>query len=125
MIKNPPANTGDTRDVGLIPGLGRSPGVGNDNPLKYSFLENSMDTGAWGARVHGVTRSQTQLSTHTHIRHLLLQLEGKKSEIFSRCRGSPGLVGMLQLWAGSWSKAASTGLGRAELEILPMPAMLG
>ena len=48
-------------DLGLIPGSGRFPGEGNDNPLQYSCLENSMDRGAWGATVHGVTKSQTQL----------------------------------------------------------------
>ena len=47
MVKNPPANAGDTTVVGLNPGLGRSPGGGNDNPLQYSCLENSMDRGAW------------------------------------------------------------------------------
>ena len=46
-------------DPGLIPGLGRFPGEGNGNPLQYSFLENSMDRGAWRATVHGVTKSQT------------------------------------------------------------------
>ena len=45
VVKNPPANAEDIRDVGLIPGLGRSPGRGNDNPLQYSCLEN-MDRGA-------------------------------------------------------------------------------
>ena len=48
--------------MGLIPGLGRSPGVGNDIVLQCSCLENSMDRGAWRASVHGVTESQTQLS---------------------------------------------------------------
>ena len=43
--KEPPANAGDTREVGLIPGLGRSPGVGNGNPFQYSCLESSMDRG--------------------------------------------------------------------------------
>ena len=43
LVKNLPANTGDARDVGLIPGLGRFPGIGNGNPLQYSCLENSMD----------------------------------------------------------------------------------
>ena len=62
MVKNPPANEGDTRDAGLIPGLGRYPGVGNGNPLHYSCLENSMDRGAWQVTVHGVTKSWTQLS---------------------------------------------------------------
>ena len=46
-VKNLPANAGDERDVGLIPGLGRSPGEGNGNPFQYSCLENSMDRGAW------------------------------------------------------------------------------
>ena len=49
-------------DLGLIPGLGRSPGEGNGNPLQYSGLENPMDRDAWKATVHGVTKSQTQLS---------------------------------------------------------------
>ena len=61
MVKNPLANAGDIRDVGLIPGLGRSPGGGNRNPLQYSWQENPMDRGAWWATVHGVTKSQTQL----------------------------------------------------------------
>ena len=47
MVKNPPANAGDIKDVGSIPGSGRSPGEGNDNPLQYSCLENSMDEGAF------------------------------------------------------------------------------
>ena len=51
---------------GLIPG--RSPGVGNDNPLQYSCLLNSMDRGAWQATVQGVTKTQTQLSMHTRIK---------------------------------------------------------
>ena len=51
-------------DPGSVPGLGRSLGEGNGNPLQYSCLENSMDSGAWRATVHGITKSQTQLSTH-------------------------------------------------------------
>ena len=53
MIKNPSANTGDLRDTSSIPELGRSPGIGNDNPLQYSSLENSMDRGARQTTVHG------------------------------------------------------------------------
>ena len=64
-VKNPPANTGDARDVGLIPGSGRSPGECNDNPLQYSYQENSMDRGTWGATFHGVTKSCTWLSNWT------------------------------------------------------------
>ena len=59
MVKNPPANAGDPRD--LIPGLGRSPGGGHGNPLQYSCLENPMDRGSRRATVHGVAKSQTQL----------------------------------------------------------------
>ena len=57
MVKNPPANAGDIRDAGLIPGSGRSPGGGHDKPLQYSCLENPMDRGAWRAAVHRVTQS--------------------------------------------------------------------
>ena len=49
VVKTPPANAGGARDVGLIPGLGRSPGVGNDNPVQCSCLENPMDRGTWQA----------------------------------------------------------------------------
>ena len=60
MVKKKSAcNAGDP---GLIPGSGRSNGEGNDYPLQYSCLENSMDRGAWRATVHGITKSQTQLS---------------------------------------------------------------
>ena len=58
MIKNPPANAGDIRDVGSIFGLGRSPGRGHDNSLQYSCLENSMDRGAWWAIVHSITKKK-------------------------------------------------------------------
>ena len=59
MVKNPSANAGDVRDMGSIPGSGRSPGGGNGNPLQYSCLENPMNRGAWWATVHGITKSQT------------------------------------------------------------------
>ena len=59
VVKNLPANAGDIRDVGSIPGSGRSPGEGNGYPLQYSCLENPMDRGAWQATVHEVAKSQT------------------------------------------------------------------
>ena len=68
MSKESVCNAGDSRDVGLIPGLERSPGVARGNPLQYSCLENSVDRGAWRAAVHGVAKSQTGLkglSTHS------------------------------------------------------------
>ena len=64
-VKNPPANAGDAKDVGSLPGPGRSPGGGNGNPLQYSCLENPLDGGAWWAAVHGVAQSHTGLSTHS------------------------------------------------------------
>ena len=69
VVKNPPANVGDIRALGSIPGLGRFPGEGNGNPLQYSCLENPMDRRAWRAAVHRVAKSWTRLkwlSTHTH-----------------------------------------------------------
>ena len=59
VVKNLPANAGDIRDAGSIPGSERRPGEGNGNPLQYSCLENPMDRGAWQATVHEVAKSQT------------------------------------------------------------------
>ena len=56
MVKNPTANAGDSGDLGLIPGLGRSPGGGNGNTLQYSCWAKAMDRGAWQATVHGVAK---------------------------------------------------------------------
>ena len=58
VVENPLANAGDIRDVVLVPGLGRSSGGGNGNPLQYSWLGNHMDRGAWQASVYRVTKSQ-------------------------------------------------------------------
>ena len=70
VVKNPLANAGDAWDVDSIPGLGRSPGMGNSNLLQYSCLKNSMDRGAWQATALGISKSRTWLSvrasTHTH-----------------------------------------------------------
>ena len=96
VVKNPPANAGNTRDMVLIPRLGRSPGEGNGNPLQYSCLKNSMDRGAWQATVHRLTQSRTRLSactrvhaharTHTHTHTLfidedtVIEREGLKND---------------------------------------------
>ena len=61
MIKNPPANAGEARDMGLIPGLGMCPEGGNGNPFQYSCLENPMDREDYRATVHGVAKSWTPL----------------------------------------------------------------
>ena len=71
-VKNPPANAWD---MGSTSGLGKSPKGGHGNPLQYSRLENTLDRGAWQARVRRVVRSQTQLkwlNTRAHIVDLLL-----------------------------------------------------
>ena len=73
MVKNLPASAGDTRDMSMIPGSGRSPGVGNSNPLQYSCLENSMDRGPWWA-----TESDTTEHACMYIR-LAHQLPGKSA----------------------------------------------
>ena len=65
LVKNLPDSVGDARDVGSIPGLGRSPGEGNGYPVQYSCLKNSMDRVAWWATVHGAAKSQTRLSNFT------------------------------------------------------------
>ena len=62
VVKNPPANAGDARDAGSIPGLGRFPGVGNGNLLQYSCPENAMDRGARQVTVHGATKCWARLS---------------------------------------------------------------
>ena len=70
VVKNLSANAGDIGDPGSIPGSGGSPGGGHGNPLQYSCLENPMDRGAWGATIHRISKSQTQLkrlSTHAPI----------------------------------------------------------
>ena len=61
VVKDPPANEGDTRDAGSIPGMERSPGGGLGNPLQYSCLENHVNRGVWRATVQRVTKSQTRL----------------------------------------------------------------
>ena len=68
MVKNLIANAGDVKRCGFVPWVGKIPGEGNGNPLQRSCLENPMDSGAWQATVHRVTKSQTQLtglSMHT------------------------------------------------------------
>ena len=59
VVKNPPANAGDIRELGSIPGLGRFLGGGHGNPIQYSCLENPTDRGAWWAIVHGIAKRQT------------------------------------------------------------------
>ena len=92
-VKNLPASAGDRRDVGLIPGRGRSPGGGNGNPLQYPSLENPMDRGAWRAIVHGVAKSRIrlkQLSTQAQVSWGLLWAALPRSKC--RCQGDPSVL---------------------------------
>ena len=73
VVKSLPANAVDVRDMGLIPGSGRSPGGEHGNPFQHSCLENPMDKGAWQVTVYGVAKSQTrlkQLNTHMFMHHI-------------------------------------------------------
>ena len=67
MVKNLPANAGDKRDLGLIPGLGKSPGEGSGNPLQYSCVENPMHSGTWWATVHEVAKRVVKLQNPEEI----------------------------------------------------------
>ena len=85
-VKNLPANARDTRDASLTPGLGRSPGEGNGNPLQYACLENPMDIEAWGAVVHGVAKSQTRLSMHDKLLFNFLLFSGVSYQFSSKMK---------------------------------------
>ena len=81
-VKNPPANAGDIRDTGSIPGLERFPGEGNGSPLQYSCLENYTDRGAWRATVPKATKSRTRLSdSHTRVGCYLCR---RKNDVYAR-----------------------------------------
>ena len=68
MVNNSPANAGDIKDLGSIPGSGRSPGEGHGYPVQYSCLENAMDRGVWRVTVHGVAEpDMTEANEHTHM----------------------------------------------------------
>ena len=80
VLKNPPANAGDVKRCGFDPWVRRSPGIGNDNPLQYSSLENSMDRGARQTTVHGVTESDmTEVTCHMHTLMSIIAGEYGKS----------------------------------------------
>ena len=89
VVKNLPANAGDLRDSGSIPGLGRSLGEGHGNPLQYSCLENPMDRGVWRTTAHGVAKSRTRLKLLSSSSSSSLREEASRSlvkEVGFRCR---------------------------------------
>ena len=76
MVKNLPANAGDVRDAGSIPGSGRSPGGRHGNLLQYSCLENPMDGGSWWPMAHRVTESDTtEVTYHAHVTSFVLLVQ--------------------------------------------------
>ena len=83
VVKNLPANAGDSRDAGLIPESGRSPGGGNGNALQYSCLENTMDRGVWWATVHGVAKTRTELSTAQSVQEIVKDREAWHAAVLS------------------------------------------
>ena len=104
-VKNLPANAGDTRDAGSIPGSGKSPGVGNGNPFQYSCLENTMDRGAWWATVHGVEKMGYDWATehHHHLKYRYapsgLCLKVFKIIFYKVCHS----LLVEKFWPSSWS----------------------
>ena len=89
VVKNPPANAGDVRNMGLIPEQGSSPGRGYDNPIQHSCLENPMDRGALPARVRRVAKSWTQLkqlSIHIYKPHLVSSIYQLYEQYIINCR---------------------------------------
>ena len=106
VVKNPPADAGDARDMGLIPGLARSPGEGNGNPLQCSCLEDPMDGGAWWAAVYGVAQSWTRLkrfsSSSIHRKHLAVRQQG---ELSCQLVGKP----ISGLWSGHFKRKYQNG----------------
>ena len=104
-VKNLPTNAGDIRDPGLIPGLGRSPGGGHGNPLQYSCLENPMDSGAWQATVHGVSKSWTRLSDFIFFLSIVPFGEGNGNPLLCSCLENP--VDRRAWWATVYGVAKS------------------
>ena len=117
MVKNLPANAGDTGDAGSILELGRSSGEGNDNPLQYSCLEIPMDRGGWQAVVQGVAKSWTELSMHTHSHTFQLQ---RGSRIAGRLEKEMATHSSTLAWRIPWleepSRLQSMGSQRVRLD---------
>ena len=98
--KESACNAGDIRDPGSIPGLGRSPGEGNGNPLQYSCLKNPMDRGAWQAAVQRVLKSRTQLSDYAQnssTQGKKRTWNRKKRALGRECEGMSTFIGR-RLW---------------------------
>ena len=109
----------DAGDLGSIPGLGRSPGEGNGNPLQYSCLENPMDGGAWWATVHGVSKSQ-DTTERLHFQTHLLPI----SSVHCEHSPSDSRGRLQQSWSGASLLGAQEETGRWNRELLEWQGML-
>ena len=98
VVKNPPANVGDARNMVSVPGWKRSPGGGAGNPLQYSYLEDSMDRGAWRTIVYGAAKSKTWLSIHAMPIYNSLHLLIPNSQPFLHLLPWQAQVCSLCLW---------------------------
>ena len=120
VVKNSPANAADSGDVSVILGLGRSPEGGNGNPLQDSNLENPMHNGTWQAKVHGIAKSQTWLSTHARSLSNL--------QVLTLCSFCPAACDarflMEDFTTQSQTSAKPFGLGRPELDWAALQSLL-
>ena len=88
MVKNSHANSGD-----LIPGSGRSPGVGDGNPLLYPCLENPMERGGWWVAVHRVANSHDRTRTHSTVKEICQGKISKSQPVLSEIQRQENLLG--------------------------------
>ena len=120
-VKNLPANVGDTADMGLIPGLGKSLRWGNGNSLQYSCLDNPMDRGAWWATVCGVTKSWTWLSDWTWAQGMefFLPLAGMFTRNWDRTKlaNTGPMVESLSQWFWKWGMPILRGSAEKSLGV--------
>ena len=123
VVKNPPASAGNSRDVASVPGLGRSPGGGNGNPLQYSCLGNPTDREVWRATVHGVAKSWTQLIMPSSVLLLLVVSHIR----IRQCLGGTWMWGMAlpsgvpHLTGPGSAESSRATLRRARLSCQQMP----
>ena len=116
VVKNPPGDATDSRDPGLIPGSGSSPGARNGNPLCYSSPENPMDRAACWATVHGASESQTRLNTHTH--HFVTCLFSLVRKWRGSRRNRSAGTGICS-WSGSRSTCLGSGISLSAQTCFP------
>ena len=96
VVKKLRANAGDIKDMGSIPGSGRSPAIGNGNPLQNSCLDNPVDSGAWPVTVYEVAKGQMRLSTHTtKISYPSYHVKATRVYLIYHC--------WCWLWSAGWS----------------------